>query len=732
MVGWAEMDMWESVGQLVKPAVLPLYVGGTDTVRAVIAVGVGLWYLDGVLDEIAKSIESTAKAWLVDASTGNLIASSPTGLSVGNSPDLTQAARAGELGEAGGHVQAVSAELLRRMRGRGAPKDELGSWADFKSQHPSGYTFEYETGRGSPYLVQVASINDDRGLDWIVVLSVPRPVFYSAVDLAKTTTIIATIALTVVMGSILFVISWVVSSHIRKLGVKMAKVSQMQWTASSVEGSRCKEINSMQSSFNSMALKLKRFWEFEQDEAQRKEDAWRRLQATRIRAAITEKEGLRHPMVLIKASTFIELGQLMRYEDLRDAGKLHVLDTMEEAEDFGRHHFTVFFSHQWLDWGRPDPEHVHHRCMTNAIRQLQKIVKNPSGLKKPKGQTPECPLEDMYVWVDYSSISQKHRGMQILAISALPVYSSISDAFVVIAPPAEHAASCQLCDLQSYDTRGWCRVETLSKVCGSGLDKMFLMTGVDSALEQVTIQTFKENLSLRVFEGNFSCCALGHRGQPYCDKELLVESVLGLYHQVLTSEKRDLVILEHIEESKERFFPTRFRFFKGQATDDALDEFEDRELFGELVPLVEDIAAGYAVIHVDGQDADIEGVDMDGRPASKISHSIRNRGSMGGKEYDEVDTTRSVRIVSTREATSFVSRPSGGHRGSMGSTEYDEVDRAHPTRSVRIVSTSSTSFREYGLSESPPGSPLKGRSLPEHGSSHGSPPASPLRGRPTV
>jgi len=70
---------------------------------------------------------------------------------------------------------------------------------------------------------------------------------------------------------------------------------------------------------------------------------------------------------------------------------------------------------------------------------------------------------------------------------------------------------------------------TLSKVCASGIDNMYVMDGADSNLIPVTIDMFKENLSLRVFEGNFSCCAMGHKNQAYCDKEQLVQSILGLY-----------------------------------------------------------------------------------------------------------------------------------------------------------------------------------------------------------
>lgn len=56
---------------------------------------------------------------------------------------------------------------------------------------------------------------------------------------------------------------------------------------------------------------------------------------------------------------------------------------------------------------------------------------------------------------DFGSIAQEHRGMQVMAISSLPVYSAYSDAFIVVAPKAKHAQTGLPCDLGSYATRGW-------------------------------------------------------------------------------------------------------------------------------------------------------------------------------------------------------------------------------------------------------------------------------------
>ena len=61
-------------------------------------------------------------------------------------------------------------------------------------------------------------------------------------------------------------------------------------------------------------------------------------------------------MVLIGARDFLELEELVCYEDLRDAGKLVVLDSLKQVHDFRESNRIVFYSHQWPGWSEPDDE----------------------------------------------------------------------------------------------------------------------------------------------------------------------------------------------------------------------------------------------------------------------------------------------------------------------------------------------------------------------------------------
>mmetsp|Transcript_48007 Transcript_48007/g.154887 ORF Transcript_48007/g.154887 Transcript_48007/m.154887 type:complete len:1050 (+) Transcript_48007:131-3280(+) len=317
----------------------------------------------------------------------------------------------------------------------------------------------------------------------------------------------------------------------------------------------------------------------------------------RITTAMMEADKLGHPMVLCSAKNFVEMGTLHSYEYARDAGKLVVLDTMAKVHDFALQNFIVFISHQWLGWGKPDFELMHYRSMKRAIDRLQHRVKTHIG----EGPTP---LERMYLWVDFSSISQEHRGMQMLAIASLPVYASVAHAFVIICPEARHQSTGLICNLTTYNMRGWCRAETISKVFGSGLANMFVVDNPEGELIPVTPELLNSSLSMMLFEADFSCCDRGHKSQPYCDKQDLVLPILGMYSKVRRKHgdpEYDYVI-KHIEEFKERMFPKRFTFMK----DDG--QSEERELFGDLVEVME--------AHVENQ---VSAVQEDAHVENKFS-----------------------------------------------------------------------------------------------------------------
>jgi len=183
-------------------------------------------------------------------------------------------------------------------------------------------------------------------------------------------------------------------------------------------------------------------------------------------------------------------------------------------------------------------------------------------------------------------------GMQTLAVSSLPVYASSADAFIVVAPPAKHVQTNDHADLHSYNSRGWCRAEMLSKICSSGLENFFVLSTEGGELQRVT-EEWLPSLSMSVFEGTFSCCQQGHKC-GVCDKESLVEPVLGLYSLLLRqvngaggdrASRHMEQVLRHIRQSTQRFFPKSYTF--EVSNPDGSKTTEERELFGPLVEALE-------------------------------------------------------------------------------------------------------------------------------------------------
>ena len=139
----------------------------------------------------------------------------------------------------------------------------------------------------------------------------------------------------------------------------------------------------------------------------------------------------------------------------------------------------VFFSHQWLANDRPDPEGLHYRAMIDCLDQVL--------------QTNGWNEKMVFVWVDYSSIPQQDRRLQLLAIEALPLYASTADVFVAVAPAVRHASG-EMCGPASYATRVWCRAEQVSHYFRRGSEAMFL--SADGALKPMDKSWLDENLSM--------------------------------------------------------------------------------------------------------------------------------------------------------------------------------------------------------------------------------------------
>jgi len=291
-----------------------------------------------------------------------------------------------------------------------------------------------------------------------------------------------------------------------------------------------------------------------------------------VHDALTSARTLAYPMALLPFDVFKAGGQLRSHEQLR-ARLIMVEDYPELSLLVKRCPFTVFFSHQWLGCSLPDPSREHYLAMCTAGDQLyHKIGIDP---------------KELMLWLDYSSIPQKNKHLQKMAIASIAVYASTCRFFVTIAPNATHTDHSVPCSLKTYMARGWCRLENLARLCVGGPEGMFVFSSSTVGLVPVvSIEQLHLNEIVQVFTADFSVPE---------DKEQLVPVLLGLYslllqwksvdsHQRTSRRQEDpdweessvsreacaVMISQLVEEHSDSIFPKKYFFETPQMVRDLM------------------------------------------------------------------------------------------------------------------------------------------------------------------
>lgn len=235
----------------------------------------------------------------------------------------------------------------------------------------------------------------------------------------------------------------------------------------------------------------------------------------KLDTALQSLSTLPFPMVLLSLPGFRKLGKFLPHEELLNRGALTWLHTYAAIEEFvGSGMFIIFMSHQWTSFTEPDHTGKQYEAMLLAIERVCQDF--------GRGD------DDTYLWLDYASIPQQHRGLQTLAINSLTVYAANVSAFVIVAPSVDHAnLKGELCDKETYSRRAWCRAEQLSHLLAKSDESMYLAEG--NSLHRLTPDWLEQ--SAHVFDGELTCCRRNHVGMELCDKERLVIPMLGLFAQ---------------------------------------------------------------------------------------------------------------------------------------------------------------------------------------------------------
>lgn len=280
-------------------------------------------------------------------------------------------------------------------------------------------------------------------------------------------------------------------------------------------------------------------------------------------------EKRRFPMHVMRMKDFLALTELRSYNELVREG----LVVSHEAFDDGE--YVNFISHQWLGWDIADPQKVHLETMQWVFRSayedpracfrdedqwssymqgvsVSNMTANRLSIKRwrsMEGGEVEDKLSDehkhialiehfrrtvapetSWVWMDFLSIPQtvgcqseaevvETLANQAAAIKSIPAYVKAVTNFFICAPMnAEHTGLCQPCNLDTWFSRGWCRLEETMLMlarCGDGRPLFVTqpkgvnpMLFTNDSIDRLWDHTQRYSA---VLTGNFSCCRMQHQ-----------------------------------------------------------------------------------------------------------------------------------------------------------------------------------------------------------------------------
>jgi len=312
------------------------------------------------------------------------------------------------------------------------------------------------------------------------------------------------------------------------------------------------------------------------------QDKYRKGLLDRVVNGVLQNRTCRFSCCVMRGDHFVAAGSLLSHEQAMDKGVLKFCHTFDAAKEMltADNVVSIFFSHQWLGWSHPDPKNEHYDMMAASTVELAR----QTGM----------PLDKVWIWADYFSVPQANDCLKLLAVETLHVYTALAKYFVIVAPPCTHNNTNDQVDFESYLRRGWCRLEGFSRVMQVGDATNMIVSTEPSKLEPLDADTI--GMATRVFDGEFTCCRLGHPKGMMCDKHRVVEPMLGLYCEQFLREEAEAEGSEdgeaaavesggfdlgsYVHENKGAIFP---RHFFGSLLDVADKHIRDGSLIGFYV-----------------------------------------------------------------------------------------------------------------------------------------------------
>jgi len=148
--------------------------------------------------------------------------------------------------------------------------------------------------------------------------------------------------------------------------------------------------------------------------------------------------------------------------------------------------------------------------------------------------------------------------LKLLSISSIGTYASTARYFVIVCPSAVHSGSALEVGPETYQRRGWCRLEQWARMTVGGLQDMYVF---DGSLQPLSDRMTWYSESIRVMDGDFT--------DPK-DRYKLVDTILGLWWLAIShrGEADNSAIFDLVQQQKKEVFP--------------------QEYFGDLVEMMEE------------------------------------------------------------------------------------------------------------------------------------------------
>lgn len=108
---------------------------------------------------------------------------------------------------------------------------------------------------------------------------------------------------------------------------------------------------------------------------------------------------LRYVASFISAKDFLELGELVPHELLRNEGKLVYRDSFDDLAKGSD--YTIFISHQWTSFQFPDPSQQQYAVMCAAVRRIAEEKLPETRSEEERRKALDELLQQLLVWVDY-------------------------------------------------------------------------------------------------------------------------------------------------------------------------------------------------------------------------------------------------------------------------------------------------------------------------------------------